>query len=87
MERAEAALRDSVTACPLVDAWAHRAVDVAMIERPASALDQYDVGPHRAAVDANEKSARVARAVEVSARELDDALTKAAVRLRARRDL
>jgi len=86
MERTEAALRDSVTGCPLVDAWAHRAVDIAMIERPASALDQYDVGPHRAAVDANEKSARVARAVEVSARELDDALTKAAVRLRARRD-
>ena len=87
MEQAEAALRESVVGCPLVDAWAHRAVDVAMIERPASALDQYDVGPHRAAVDANEKSARVARAVEVSARELDDALTKAAVRLRARRDL
>jgi 6-hydroxymethylpterin diphosphokinase MptE-like protein len=87
MERAEAALRDSVAGCPLVDAWAHRAVDIAMIDRSAPALDQYDVGPHRAAVDANEKSARVARAVEVSARELDDALTKAAVRLRARRDL
>lgn len=87
MERAEAALRDSVAGCPLVDAWAHRAVDLAMVEQPASALDQYDVGPHRAAVDANEKSARVARAVEASARELDDALTTTALRLRARRDL
>jgi hypothetical protein len=84
MERTEAALRESVAHCPLVDAWAHRAVDVAMIDRNES-LTHYEVGPHRAAVDANEKSARVARAVEVSARELDDALTKAAVRLRARR--
>jgi hypothetical protein len=84
MERAEAALRDSVVGCPLVDAWAHRAVDVAMVGRSRS-LDHYEVGPHRAAVDANEKSARVAHAVEVAARELDDALTKAAVDLRARR--
>lgn len=86
MELAEAALRDSVTGCPLVDAWAHRAVDIAMIDSSPS-LEHYDAGPLRAAVDANEKSARVARAVEVSAQELDDALMKAAVRLRARRDL
>lgn len=80
MERTEALLRDSVVACPLVDAWAHRAVDVAMlsVRDRASTLE---VGPHRAAVDANEKSARVASAVERSARELETALMKAAARL------
>jgi hypothetical protein len=82
MERAEAALREAVIECPLVDAWAHRAVDVAMLGSKDS-LSDFEVGPHRAAVDANEKSARVALAVETAARELETALTTTAVRLRA----
>jgi hypothetical protein len=84
MERAEAMLRDAVAACPLVDAWAHRAVDTAMLAS-ADVESTLEVGPHRAAVDANEKSARVAGAVEQSARELETALMKAAARLRLRR--
>jgi hypothetical protein len=83
MERAEAALRDAVAACPLVDAWAHRAVDVAMLN--IKAHRDIEVGPHRAAVEANEKSARVALAVERSALELETALTMTAVRLAERR--
>jgi hypothetical protein len=84
IERAEAALRAAVAACPLVDAWAHRAVDVAMLgEHEAAAA--LEVGPHRAAMDANEKSARVAGAVEIAARELENALTKAAARMATRR--
>ena len=82
MERAEAVLREAVIQCPLVDAWAHRAVDVAMLDSKDS-LSDFEVGPHRAAVDANEKSARVALAVETAARELETALTTTAVRLRA----
>jgi len=82
MERAEADLREAVIQCPLVDAWAHRAVDVAMLDAKDSAND-FEVGPHRAAVGANEKSARVALAVETAARELETALTTTAVRLRA----
>jgi hypothetical protein len=84
IERAEAALREAVVACPLVDAWAHRAVDVAMLNKPDE-LSSFEVGPHRAAVDANEKSARVALAVERSARELETALMTTAVRLAERR--
>jgi hypothetical protein len=84
MERAEATLRDAVAACPLVDAWAHRAVDTAMLA-VGDGESTLEVGPHRAAVDANEKSARIAGAVEQSARELETALTKAAARLDLRR--
>jgi hypothetical protein len=84
MERAEAALRRTVAACPLVDAWAHRAVDEAMLAARNSESN-LEVGPHRAAMHANEKSARVASAVELSARELGTALTKAAARLATRR--
>jgi hypothetical protein len=84
MERAEAALRAAVAACPLVDAWAHRAVDEAMLAARDS-QSSLEVGPHRAAMHANEKSARVASAVELSARELGTALTKAAARLATRR--
>jgi hypothetical protein len=84
MERAEASLRDVVAACPLVDAWAHRAVDTAMLAA-GNTESTLEVGPHRAAVDANEKSARIASAVEQSARELEVALMKAATRLDLRR--
>jgi hypothetical protein len=84
IERAEAMVRDAVAACPLVDAWAHRAVDTAMLASGAAA-STLEVGPHRAAVDANEKSARIAGAVEQSARELETALMKAAARLNLRR--
>lgn len=80
MERAEAALRGAVAACPLVDAWAHRAVDTAMLIASESG-PALEVGSHRAAIDANEKSTRVAGAVEQAARELETALTKAAARL------
>jgi Protein of unknown function DUF115 len=83
LEQGEALLRAAVAACPLVDAWAHRAVDVAMISA-RDLVSTLEVGPHRAAMDANEKSARVAGAVELSARELETALTKAAARLAAR---
>jgi hypothetical protein len=86
LETTEARLRQSVVHCPLVDAWAHRAVDVAMLNAPAQANDgsraDIEVGPHRAALEANEKSARVASAVETSARELTTALTTTAARLR-----
>jgi 6-hydroxymethylpterin diphosphokinase MptE-like protein len=84
MERAEAALREAVVACPLVDAWAHRAVDVAMLNNMIASSD-VEVGPHRAAVDANKKSARVALAVERSALELETALKTTAGRLAERR--
>jgi hypothetical protein len=84
MERAEALLRDTVVACPLVDAWAHRAVDMAMLS-DRNAASGLEVGPHRAAVEGNEKSARVAGAVERSARELETALMMAAARLTTRR--
>jgi hypothetical protein len=84
MEQAEALVRVAVGACPLVDAWAHRAVDIAMLAARDSASN-LEVGPHRAAVHANEKSTRVAAAVEQSARELETALTKAAARLATRR--
>lgn len=84
MEGAEALLRNAVAGCPLVDAWAHRAVDTAMLESAAAESD-LEVGPHRAAVDANEKSARIAGAVEQAARELETALTKAAARMALRR--
>jgi hypothetical protein len=84
MERTEALLRDTVVACPLVDAWAHRAVDVAMLS-VRDAASSLEVGPHRAAVEGNEKSARVAGAVERSARELETALMMAAARLTTRR--
>jgi len=83
MERAEAEMRVAVAACPLVDAWAHRAVDTAMLA--AGELEStVEVGPHRAAVDANEKSARIAGAVEEAARELETALKKAATRIGTR---
>jgi Protein of unknown function DUF115 len=84
IERAEALLREAVAACPMVDAWAHRAVDVAMLSA-RNAASNFEIGPHRAAMDANEKSARVAAAVELAARELESALTVAAARLAARR--
>jgi hypothetical protein len=84
MERTEAMVRDAVALCPLVDAWAHRAVDTAMLTS-GDAETALVVGPHRAAVDANEKSARIAGAVEQSARELETALMKAAARLALRR--
>jgi hypothetical protein len=89
LESTEARVRNAVVTCPLVDAWAHRAVDVAMLDTPAAANDggraDIEVGPHRAALDANEKSARVASAVEASARELTTALTTTAARLRQAR--
>jgi hypothetical protein len=84
IERTEALVRAAVGACPLVDAWAHRPVDLAMLAARDS-VSSLEVGPHRAAVHANEKSARVAGAVEQSARELENALTKAAARLATRR--
>jgi len=84
MEHAEAELRVAVAACPLVDAWAHRAVDTAMLGsgEPESTLE---VGPHRAAMDSSTKSARIAGAVEQAARELETALMTAAVRIAKRR--
>lgn len=81
MESTEASLKAAVAGCPLVDAWAHRAVDVAMLPVPNAGAG-LEVGPRRAAVEGNEKSARVAGAVEQAARELEDALMKAAARLR-----
>lgn len=91
LESSEARLRSAVVNCPLVDAWAHRAVDVAMLDVSAGAGGggagaDMEVGPHRAALDANEKSARVASAVETSARELATALTTTAARLRRPRE-
>lgn len=80
IERAEALLRGAVAACPMVDAWAYRAVDVAMLSA-RDAASNLETGPQRGAMDANLKSARIAAAVELSARELETALTMAAARL------
>jgi hypothetical protein len=82
LERAEAALREAVMLCPLVDAWSHRALDVAMA-LPTVTTEGTALGPHRAAEEALEKSSRVAEAVELSARQLETALKEAAARLRA----
>jgi len=70
-----------VVQCPLVDAWSHRAVEEALNAAPgrASMIPQ---GPHRAAHEATRKSARLASAVELSARELEASLNEAATRLR-----
>jgi len=80
MERAEAVLRQSVVECPLVDAWSHRAIDEALLV--GSPDDSAPPDPHRAAQNAIEKSAKVAGAVELSARQLETALSSAAARLR-----
>lgn len=83
LEHAEAALRASVAGCPMVDAWAHRAIDDALPE-PGEAAE-HEAGPHRAALEANGKSARVALAIEQSAGELEAALMTKAAHLEARR--
>lgn len=81
LEAAEAKLRASVTSCPLVDAWAHGAIEHAM-QAPGSAVTGGVDGPLAAAREATEKSGRIARAVEQSARELELALMDRAAQLR-----
>ncbi len=77
LERTEAELREAVARCPLVDAWSHRAIDLALLDKADRAVTAV-AGPHRAAQDANGKSARVARAIELAARELAAELSSAA---------
>jgi hypothetical protein len=80
LERTEAELRRAVGACPLVDAWSHRAIDEALLDmgQPSSVMAD---GPRRAAREANEKSSRVASALLVAARQLELTLLAAAGRL------
>jgi hypothetical protein len=66
--------------CPFVDAWSHAAIDEAMADSQVATGDSSD-GPHRAAREATQKSARIAGAVELSARELDAALMDRATQL------
>jgi hypothetical protein len=80
LEAAEAKLRVSVVSCPLVDAWSHGAIDRAMHEA-APAVTNGANDPQGAAQAATEKSARVAGAVEQSARELEVALNDRATQL------
>lgn len=80
LEAAEAKLRSSVTSCPLVDAWAHGAIEQAM-QAPASLVMEEAGGPLSAARESIEKSGRIAGAVEQAARELEQALTDRATQL------
>lgn len=80
LEQAEAGLKSAVLACPFVDAWSHRAVDEALlsaVEPSESAV----TGPHSEARDATHRSARLAGAIEQSARDLESALRRGAARM------
>ncbi len=83
LEQAESEIRDAVAACPLVDAWAHRAIHAALEWQPEPAEDVKLQGPHRQAREATQRSARVASAVEQAARELERALLEGSARLAA----
>lgn len=83
LEQAESEIRDAVAACPLVDAWAHRAIHAALESNAASVDQDTYEGPHREAREATQRSARVARAVEQAARELERALFEGSARLAA----
>ncbi|MEY2936715.1 MAG: hypothetical protein RL033_7464 [Pseudomonadota bacterium] len=83
LEQAESEIRDAVAACPLVDAWAHRAIHAALESNVDSADRDTHEGPHREAREATQRSARVARAVEQAARELERALFEGSARLAA----
>jgi Protein of unknown function DUF115 len=82
LEHAELQIREAVSQCSLVDAWAHRAIHEAL-QSPPAAADNTPAGPHREAREATQRSARVARAVEEAARELEQALLRGAARLAA----
>lgn len=82
LELAESEIREAVAACPLVDAWAHRAIHAALAPCASSEQDARS-DPHREAREATQRSARVARAVEQAARELERALLQKAARLAA----
>ena len=83
LEQAELDIREAVSQCSLVDAWAHRAIHEAL-QAPPETTEKAHAGPHREARDATQRSARVARAVEEAARELERALRQGAARLAAR---
>lgn len=85
LELAEAEIREAVTACPMVDAWAHRAIQ-AVLDSAVSSPEDAHQGPHRDAREATQRSARVARAVEQAARELERALLEGSARLAAAAD-
>jgi len=82
LELAEMQIREAVSQCPLVDAWAHRAIHDALQEKAEESHATY-AGPHREAREATQRSTRVARAVEEAARELEHALLRGAARLAA----
>lgn len=82
LEQAEMQIREAVSQCSLVDAWAHRAIHEAL-HSPLESSDNSPAGPHREAREATQRSARVARAVEEAARELEQALLRGAARLAA----
>jgi hypothetical protein len=79
LEQVEAKLKAVVQTCPFVDAWAHRAIDEALLAtiEPSAAVS----GPHGDARAATQKSSRVASAVERSARELEVALQRGAEKI------
>jgi hypothetical protein len=83
LEQAELEIRQAVSACSLVDAWAHRAIHAAL-QTPLETSENTPVGPHREATEATQRSARVASAVEEAARELEQALLQGAARLAAK---
>jgi hypothetical protein len=82
LEEAELEVREAVAQCPLVDAWAHKAIHDALYS-PVESPEQMPAGPHREAREATQRSARVASAVETAARELEQALREGAARLAA----
>jgi hypothetical protein len=82
LEEAELSVREAVAQCPLVDAWAHKAIHDALYSAVESS-EQMPAGPHREAREATQRSARVASAVETAARELEQALREGAARLAA----
>jgi hypothetical protein len=86
LEQAESAIRDTVLACPFVDAWSHRAIAAALEPGADTAPVDTHAGPHRTAREATQRSARVAGAVEMAARELEQALLAGSARLAAADD-
>lgn len=85
LDQTEAELRRAVAAGPLVDAWSHRAIDVALLE-PVEPVESpsAESGPHRTAQHANQRSSRVARAIEQGAGELEQRILEAAARVEQR---
>jgi hypothetical protein len=78
LDRAEIELRQAIARSPLVDAWAHAAIERVMAAEQATTEGQ---SARQEAELALERGARIARAVETSSREIERALEALRTRL------